>query len=361
MGNVDFGDHVRVLVVEDRPVEARREIGVLHACGLRAVHHVRSAEEAVDAVRRELPDLALLEFHLNGTSGVELVRRLRGMRRYPGLVMLTASDDLREVREAFRAGAEDCLCDRDLCATDADRTLARVLASVLDRRRERMLGEELLATVAHDLLSPLANVVANAQLLGDERTDDPAVRRILVSAAYMRLLVEGTLMVARLEAGAGRHIDTPLPVNRALREAAVLIESIAARKDITIQLELPAGEGPLVDAIGIDQLVNNLLCNAVKFSPRGAHVIAGTGSDPGAVRIWVADEGPGIPERERLRIFEPFARGVDVKEAGCGLGLHIVQRIVAYHGGRVDVSSRPGGGTCFTVTLPAVGGPAPRC
>jgi len=138
---------------------------------------------------------------------------------------------------------------------------------------------------------------------------------------------------------------------------------LAERKEITILFkslrDLPRLR---LDASKIEQVLNNLVGNAVKFSPRGSTVEVGLGREgaDGPVVLYVKDEGPGVPSGELEKLFEPFtrssARGSE-GEKGTGLGLAIVKRIVEGHGGRINVESEPGAGATFAVSLPT--GPRP--
>lgn len=357
MDTMRFGDEVKVLLVEDEPADAEREIDALQACGLASIRVVQTGEEAVDAVTMDPPDVALVDLHMPGMTGVELTRRLRRMRRCPAIVMLTGTDDPGDVREAFRAGAQDYLCKAELDATQVESTLARVIAAVLDQRRARMLREEIVSVVAHDLMNPLANVVANAELLCEELAPgQPAVRRILSNAAYMRQLVEGTLVLSRLESGADPVAGEPCPLRALLSGAVDRNGILASQKRISLDLDMAAGDSPLIGVAGVQQVINNLIANAIKFSPPGSVVRLGASAETGTVRIWVQDQGPGIPVSEFEHLFERFAKGSarpTAAEPGFGLGLHIVFRIVTLHGGTIEVASEPGGGSRFTVVLPA--------
>jgi two-component system sensor histidine kinase KdpD len=107
-----------------------------------------------------------------------------------------------------------------------------------------------------------------------------------------------------------------------------------------------------MDLVQMDQVLTNLIENAVKFSPPGSSIRISAVGHPKGVRVTVADKGPGIPAHERERVFLPFETG-DMEGAGTGLGLAIAKAVVVAHGGRMWAGEEPGGGTSMTFELPA--------
>ena len=121
-----------------------------------------------------------------------------------------------------------------------------------------------------------------------------------------------------------------------------------------LRLEAPAPAVALVDPARVDQIVRNLIANALAYAPNGPVLVRVVGESD-AVRIDVADRGPGIPRDQRERVFEPFYRGPAAERnetPGSGLGLSLVKQIAERHGGRVRCEARDGGGSCFVLALP---------
>ena len=115
----------------------------------------------------------------------------------------------------------------------------------------------------------------------------------------------------------------------------------------------------LADQATLRQLVLNLLDNAVKFGPAGQHVRLSVSRSNGSARLTVSDQGPGVPERERERIWEPYYRGTDEAAravGGSGIGLSLVREIAGSFGGTATVAPAPGGGAEFSVTIPVANG-----
>lgn len=230
----------------------------------------------------------------------------------------------------------------------------------LDLLNERK--NELIGMVAHDLRTPLGAISAYSNLLASELgpTLSPAHRELLDTildlSAFMSALVTDILDVSSIESGRPRLDRRPRPVAPVLRRAAQIHAVLARKKGIAIEVRAEEqGVFCAIDARKIDQVLNNLVGNAIKFSPRGGRVELSLSAGPDEVAIAVADQGPGIAPGEIERIFAPFATGSARGTAGetsTGLGLAIAQSIVAGHGGQIRVTSTPGAGATFTFTLP---------
>lgn len=222
------------------------------------------------------------------------------------------------------------------------------------------LQSEFVSAVSHEFRSPLSAITHLAELLDADRVVGEDRRReyyrlIVGEAGRLGRLVENLLDFARIEEGRARFEMAPLDIAPWLEQVAEEFRRSQAAAGRTIDVScatgLPLADG---DAKALQTVVTNLLDNAVKYSPGSDTVrVEATPADDG-IDIRVHDNGPGIPEDERARIFERFFRGRSAGTApGTGLGLALVQRIVAAHGGRVSVACGAEGGTTFTVHLPA--------
>jgi len=223
------------------------------------------------------------------------------------------------------------------------------------------LKSEFVSTVSHEFRSPLSAISHLAELLDRGRVVDEDRKReyyrlILGESGRLRRLVENLLNFARIEEGRQQFQFEPMNVGRWLRPVVDEFRagSAAAGKEIVVEIapDLPPVRA---DAGAMTTVLGNLLDNAVKYSPDAPRVWVWAGLEDGAVEIRVRDEGVGIAEADQEHIFERFYRARDAGAvAGTGLGLALVHRIVAAHGGTVDVESRAGKGSTFTVRLPAL-------
>jgi signal transduction histidine kinase len=257
---------------------------------------------------------------------------------------------------------------------------ARLLAAAELATGER---ERLLAVVAHDLRNPLGAVAMYAEMLASLQSDDPAadspaesytrgaLATIHASTQAMQLLVEDLLDASSLRGGALRVRRAAVFAGAPFAEAERMLRPIAERAGIALDV---AAEGDAasrmvrVDAARVAQLLSNLVGNAITHTPPGGRVTVryaveasdrATGNE-GALRLSVADTGPGIAPHDLPHLFTAFWRGDRRDRRGVGLGLWIARAIVEAHGGELDVASRPGAGTTFTCTLPPADAPGRR-
>jgi signal transduction histidine kinase len=222
---------------------------------------------------------------------------------------------------------------------------------------------EFIANVSHELRTPLASVRVFGEFMRLGRVNDPQRIReygeyIETQSRRLAAMVENILDFSRIESSAWSYRFVPTGVRELVVQTVRSMEPSSAHNGTQIRLEIDdTGLPPQInlDPVAIARALVNLIDNAVKHSTAPATVTVGVAGDPGEVRIWVRDEGPGIPRSEQRRIFDRFHRVADglvhdVK--GTGLGLSIVDHIVKAHGGSVDVESELGRGSTFTLRLP---------
>lgn len=261
--------------------------------------------------------------------------------------------------------------------TDVDRAqqLAKLIAgplhlAVAAQERESR-RDELVAMLVHDLRNPTTVLSLNLELLGRERGGAPIVQRALREAREaseeLLRLIDGILSVEK--ATAGRLVLRLAEVDAAALVAGVAgrMESLAAARQVRLQCRLVGGQpAMLLDADLLVRVLENLLANAIKYSPadEDVHVTAqpadaavlrarGVGASRGLL-ITVQDAGPGVPEQDRARIFEKFGivSGPRKGRYSTGLGLAFAQRAIVAHGGALWVEAGPEGGSCFRLLLP---------
>jgi two-component system sensor histidine kinase KdpD len=254
---------------------------------------------------------------------------------------------------------------------------AMVISGLTERERRRTddahraqaqieserLRSLLLSSISHDLRTPLAAIVgATSTMLEDESTLDAATRRELTQTVFeeaerLHRLVTNLLHMTRLEAG-------PMEVHRDWQPIEEVIGAALTRleprlRDRTVTTHLPETlTSARFDAVLIEQVLTNLLENAVRHTPSAAPIDIGASATDTEVTIDVSDRGPGVSPEQREKIFEKFYRANRARgDGGMGLGLTICRGIVLAHGGRIWVEGRSGGGSVFRVMLPR-GGPS---
>lgn len=239
----------------------------------------------------------------------------------------------------------------------------------------RRLRDAVLANVSHEFKTPLAAQLASLELLSerlDELGDEPA-RRLAASlergALRLTRLIDNLLESVRIEAGEDRIRQNPVALDEVVEQAAGLTAPLLERRRQRLSIELPYPLPPVVgDAERLTQVMVNLLANAQKFAPEGSTITIGGEAGPERVRLWVEDEGPGLPPGSPDDLFARFVRTPgrfpgqapkaapdeiqgEPEETGMGLGLWIVRSIVERHGGKVAAISQERGAR-FSFTLP---------
>jgi signal transduction histidine kinase len=221
-------------------------------------------------------------------------------------------------------------------------------------------GDDAVAAVSHDLRNPLNAISLAAELLQRAWPSDPALQperalldAILASAEQARRLVADLLDQSRLDAGGIPVCPQPVELGPVLRAAAEAHRLIAQQRGVTLHV-IDAIPSPVVlaDDARIDQVLGNLIGNALTHTPHGGRVTIAAERVGHEVRVTVSDTGPGIPPADLARVFERNWRGAGCTAHGAGLGLTIAHAIVQAHGGRIWAESAAGQGATFIFTLP---------
>jgi len=224
--------------------------------------------------------------------------------------------------------------------------------------------EEFVANVSHELRTPLSMIKGYVETLLGGAKDDPEVairflQTIRKHSDRLTFLIEDLLSISQLESGRTALNLQRFQLRALVDEVFTDLQTRAAEKDVRLVNELPAECETRADADRVQQVLLNLVDNAIKHGPAAGLVrITADRNDAGRVRIAVQSDGAGIPPEARDRIFERFYRldRARSREAGgTGLGLAIVKHIVQSHGGEVWVESQPGHGATFYFTLPCIG------
>ncbi|MDR7402684.1 MAG: ATP-binding protein [Armatimonadota bacterium] len=283
-------------------------------------------------------------------AGVILARRLsRPLRDLHDAVVAVAAGHLdRELR--LHGGGE-----LEAVAAAFNRMARRLRESERQRR-------ELLAAIAHELRTPLAIIEGNLEAILDgvrEPTPD-LVAMLHTQSALLNQLITDLRDLTLADAGQLQLHRCPVDLADLCRESVEAMALWIGERQVRVDVRTAGDTTADVDPARMRQVVQNLLHNAVRFTPPGGQVTMTVGDGVRADRRWVTlvvdDEGPGIPPADLDHVFEPFYRADPSRSratGGSGLGLAVVKRLVEVHGGEVSVENRPGGGSRFTVRLPA--------
>lgn len=241
-------------------------------------------------------------------------------------------------------------------------SVALMATAIREVRRERALHKlrsEFVASVSHELRTPLtqSRMFAETLLLGRVRSEEEARRSIQIIHREVRRLahlVENVLQFSRLEEGRLRLAPQTGPLEPRVRETLELFHPLVAGSRVRAVVRAEPRVSAAFDPDAFGQVLLNLLDNAVKYGPREQEIVVGIESRNGRARVFVEDQGPGIPLHERERVFERFyrlERDRVSSVAGTGIGLSVVRELVTRQGGRVFVENGEHGGARFIVAL----------
>jgi two-component system sensor histidine kinase/response regulator len=325
-------------------------------------HRVRTAASGAEALRKveeKEPELVLLDVSMPGMDGLEVLRRLRARRGGgPSVIMLTAARrEPTAIESGLREGADAYLTKpiegRELRA----RTRAALESFRLKRQLEAQRRDHV-AMLVHDLRHPISSLALIAEVIdAEEQTPDErrvAMDTIRTLCADMARLVDGVLAASRLEAGLFTVDPKRITARELIRPSIASFSPVAARRRLEFTTEGDLDIFVRADPAKLRQAIDNLLANAIKFTPKGGKVRLRIASDPRGVVIEVADSGTGIAESERPTIFDRYRQGSRGRTAGgAGLGLAIARGIAEAHGGNISIVTGDLPGAVFRLFVPA--------
>jgi len=225
---------------------------------------------------------------------------------------------------------------------------------------ERARYQQAIQFVTHEMRTPLTAIQGSSELMGRYKLTEEKQKQLAaqINSESKRLarMIQTFLDVERLGAGQMQLKQDPIPVPALLDVCLERVKPLAERKNIALDLLSPLDVTLQGDRELLEYALYNLLTNAIKYSAPDTKVEVTTANGQGRLRIAVRDQGMGMSAAELKKLFTKFYRTTRAEqsgEVGTGIGLSIVQQIVTLHGGRIEVTSQPGEGSCFTISLPA--------
>lgn len=356
-----------ILIVDDEQ-SARDTLGALLAKEDFALIFAADGEEALGYLRMTPPDVVLLDVMMPRMDGFDVCRRIKedaALRHIP-VIMVTALDSRDFLERGLECGADDFL-SKPVNGSELRarvRSMLRIKSQYDDLARMLALRDELALLIVHDLRNPLLNIMLQVQLLLIQHTGNPELTQSLelIQAESQRLhtLSNEILMISKMEQGKLLLNRTETDLAAMLRDVAEANLPLARAGAVTVAIDVPEEEIParMMDRMLVRRVIENLLSNALKFSPRGGTVVlrlraAKDAPDGGKIRLEVSDDGPGVPPEDRGRIFEKYEIA-PLKFSGfeqTGLGLYFCRLVADAHGGTIRVEPNTGGGARFIVEL----------
>jgi signal transduction histidine kinase len=366
-----------ILVVDDTPANLQVLVGMLKERGHR-VRPVLEGRLALRAAKAEVPDLVLLDINMPDMNGFEVCEQLKADPKLADtpVIFISGNNETADKVRAFSVGGVDYVTKPFQMAE----VEARVATHLELRRKRRELQESyealrrleslrdsLVHMVVHDLRSPLAAISACLEVIKWDAEEQH--RRELVSDVETALhatrtiirLVNSVLDVSKMEGTQMRLQFAPSDIAAVARESVDELESLVGTR--LLVRDWP--DEPVMASVDRDvvaRVMQNLLGNALKFTPGAGSITVAVEANDDMVRVAVSDTGPGIPREYRERVFEKFGQ-VEAMSHGqkfsTGLGLTFCRLAVEAHGGRIGVDSEVGHGSTFWFVLPR-NGPTPK-
>jgi two-component system, sensor histidine kinase and response regulator len=359
-----------VLIVDDEPIACNMMEGFLFKDGYTMIS-VASGAETLTQVETQAPDIILLDIMMPEMDGLEVCRQLKGDKRWQHIpiILVTALGGVEDLARGLDAGADEFL-HKPIDALELRarvRSLLRIKAQYDELETMLRLREELTHMIVHDIRTPLTAILGFTELLLTRRSlipvDTKDVYAIQMQTYRLNSFLNDMLILAKLESDRLILNRSMVNVNQLVLQIRDSYEVMARSKRVKLVIDLPPTAQPaLLDANLFQRVLDNLLSNALKFSNAESTVIlqidypqAKTllpASVP-RVRVKVIDQGPGIDEAYRERIFDKFEI-VKMEENGdhqVGLGLAFCKMVVEAHGGRIFVEPNHPTGSVFTVEI----------
>lgn len=362
-----MNDLLRVLVADDEIIIRRKVCMMLK--GRFALHEASTASAVREVLDRDF-DAVLLDIVFPDGNGIDLCRELKEHSPHRTVIMSSSMESVDAWHQAFQAGADGYLEKRELLGLDPQK-IELMIANLVERNNLRRRLEEtnrrqaeLLSVLSHDVRAPFQALLGTIEALRKSSNAEEGARNVETlhrCATDQLAFINSLLEYLRLESGVSRlrtmPTDLNLPVNQSLQTTRTLRLEKAVELETALGSDLP----PVMADLGrVCQLMNNLVTNAIKFTPRGGKIVVTTApaqrdGAPG-VEIRVEDTGVGIDPAEREKIFQRFRRGRGrgtEGETGTGLGLSICKEIVQLHGGSLEAHPREPKGSAFVAWFPA--------
>jgi len=362
------GSPPSVLVVDDEPSGAAVIQALLHREGYKLTY-VSRGEDALEQMAAIAPDLILLDVMMPDMDGIEVCRRLKTDPQWQHLpiIMVTALNSKEDLARALETGADDFITKpvNGVELRARVRSMLRIKQQYDALKATLQLREDMADMVVHDLRTPTSTILLGAELLMVTGLSEKAlerVQRIGAAARTLNALINDLLLMAKMEAGKLVLNCTSVDLEALVGNVAADFQESLHQKNLQFESQVPP-DGCSIHADGnlVHRLLDNLMSNAVKFSPKGGRItlrvdcLAESAPPPPChlqARIHVADEGPGVKEDLRQQIFRKYEIGESASNVTqIGLGLTFCKIVAEAHGGRIFVEDNVPQGSIFTVEI----------
>ncbi len=360
----------KILIVDDDANMRESVCDNLEVSGYETAQ-ASSAAEAVAQVKKTQFDVILMDYNLTDGTGIDAIRKIRALNSESQILMVTAHASLDTALKAIQESVDDFLTkpvNFDLLKRAIEKSIEKMrLKQELKGANEKNLHlsamkSKFMSMASHDLSNSLMTLQVSFEMLSQSLNPDDEqlkkMRYISNGIGQISRLIEDLVDWASIEQGKLRLETNLFDAGSLVEETAVGPQARAAMRGQTLKIELEPGLPTVAaDKKRLSQVLNNLLENAIRHTPKGGTVTVSAKRDPAGVRFAVRDTGDGIALAEVGNLFQSFYQGESASGGGrLGLGLSISREIIVGHGGRIWVESEGlGKGAAFLFTVPAGG------
>ncbi len=367
---------IKILLIEDIQEDIlRAQLMLSDVKGMKyEISPVASASVGLEKLEKESYDAILLNLLLKDNTGLESLLRIQERAPHAPVIILTAKEDQALAFEAVRKGAQDYLVKGKLdgnllnqvihYAIERHRVMEEMKKKNEELERLNSMKSEFVSTVSHELRTPLTVVLSASNNLLDgafgelSQSQKKWVHKINQHAQRLHQMISDILDLSKLQSGKTEIHRNQLDMVKLIKSTVANLKILSKEKKIDLNYRLPDTLPPIwADKNRIDQVLTNLITNAIKFTLKEGTIEVSALESGGFVQVTVSDSGPGIPADSQQAIFDRFRQIRTMGDPasstkGIGLGLAICREIVTQHSGEIWVESEIGKGAQFTFKLP---------
>ena len=365
---------MNILIADDDAAARKMVSQYLKKKGYTVFEAANGIETYTSIIEQSI-NIVVIDWVLPGMEGIDVCRSIREKRKksnYVFFIMLTAKEEKKDMIKGFEAGVDEYIMKpvnlQELIARiEVGARIVRLERQLIEKQKElagiNEMKNKFIGIVAHDLRNPVISIRGFSELLLKDTKNlneeqNEFLNIIHSTSRNMLAMINDLLDISRIESGNMQLSPKNGSLKKLIIERIQLIKLQADKKHITIHQELSPIADVSFDAHRLGQAIDNLITNAIKFTPSGSNVFLSLAQEGEFVRFSVTDEGPGIPREEQHLLFSEFHR-LSIRptagETSTGLGLAIAKKIIEAHNGAIEFETQEGMGSTFSLILPVSG------
>lgn len=355
---------IKILLIEDNPDDAlliRKALSGPSDDALEMnlrfeIEWAESLKGGIERLEKGTFNIILLDLGLPDSYGLDSIEKLHSEADIP-IVVLTGLNDGQMGMKALRKGAQDFLVKERALNNLLLRSVCYAIERHKIHKEMNEMREEFITVLTHDLKSPVASILGYAELIADPESGEISDRKleyaqnIQHSGARLLNSINNIVETSKIEAGQMKIMFENFLISDLLKELRITFEPLAIKNKINLDFSCPEGTSIYADIGKIREIFQNLISNALRYTPKGGTISIKVNPQDECVAIEVADTGCGITESEQKKLFKKFVT-VNDRLQKTGMGLYIVKNFLKGHNSDIHLKSEQGKGTSFFFNLP---------